>query len=178
MIAGLPRPGTNGTMVPLYQERSMPAVPRTQIRSFHLDAPRERVFPLFTARGERDWAPGWDPLILSGAEERGSAFQTRKQDGQTTTWIVIDYRPAEGRVSYARLAQGSNIGLVDVICTEPEDGGTDVSVAYTLTPLHEDAEAFVREFLDPPHYSRMIDEWQAATSAALARRAAEGGYGG
>jgi Polyketide cyclase / dehydrase and lipid transport len=147
----------------------MSHVPRTQMRSFHLDAPCERVFPLFTARGEREWAPGWDPVMLSGAEERGSAFQTRNHDGQATTWIVIDYRPSEGRVSYARLAHGSNIGLVDVICTEPTRGGTDVSVAYTLTALQQQAETFVDEFLDPRHYERMIGEWQAATSAALAR---------
>jgi hypothetical protein len=148
----------------------MPTPPRTQIRSFHLDAPRARVFPLFTARGERDWAPGWDPKVLSGAEERGSAFETRNHEGRTTVWVVIEYRPDEGRVSYARLAQDSNIGLVDVICTEPEGGGTDVSVAYTLTPLHAAGEAFVDEFLDPPCYARMIDEWRAATSAVLSRQ--------
>jgi Polyketide cyclase / dehydrase and lipid transport len=152
----------------------MSQAPRTQVRSFHLDAPRGRVFPLFTARGEREWAPGWDPVMLSGAEERGSSFQTRNDGGQATTWIVVDYRPSEGRVSYARLAHGSNIGLVDVICTEPARGGTDVSVAYTLTPLHPEAETFVEEFLDPRHYARMIDEWQAATSAALARVTAAG----
>jgi len=150
----------------------MPQASRTQMRSFHLDAPRGRVFPLFTARGEREWAPGWDPVMLSGAEERGSAFQTRNHQAHTTTWIVIDYRPSEGRVSYARLAHGSNIGLVDVICTESTQGGTDVSVAYTLTPLQPQAEAFVEEFLDPRQYERMIDEWQAATSAALERTAA------
>ena len=149
----------------------MPTIARTQSRSFHLDAPRARVFPLFTARGEREWAPGWDPVMLSGAEERGSAFQTRNRDGQETTWIVIDYRPAEGRASYARLAQGSNIGLVDVICTESV-GGTDVSVAYTLTPLHPGAESFVDDFLMPENYARMIDEWRAFTSAALARLSA------
>ena len=143
--------------------------PRSQIRSFHLDAPRERVLPLFTARGEREWVPGWDPSILSGAEERGSAFQTRNHDGRLTTWIVVDYRPSEGRVSYARLAEDSNIGLVDVICTEPAGGGTEVSVVYTLTPLHPEARAAVDEFLDARQYARMIDEWRAGTAAALAR---------
>jgi Polyketide cyclase / dehydrase and lipid transport len=150
----------------------MGTVPRSQIRSFRLDAPLERVLPLFTARGEREWAPGWDPLMLSGAEERGSAFQTRNPHGRLTTWIVIDYRPSEGRVSYARLAQDSNIGLVDVICTEPAGGGTEVSVAYTLTPLHPDADALVEEFLDPLRYEQMIDEWRAATEAVLAVGAA------
>lgn len=150
----------------------MSAYPRTQVRSFHLDAPRARVFPLFTARGERDWAPGWDPLILSGAEERGSAFQTRNQGGQTTTWIVVDYRPAAGRASYARLAESSNIGLVDVVCTDAPGGGTEVSVAYTLTPLNAQARAFVDEFLEPQQYERMIEEWRTATAAALAIGAA------
>jgi hypothetical protein len=149
----------------------MSALPRTQIRTFHLDAPRARVVPLFTARGEREWAPGWDPTILIGAEERGSAFQTCNREGQKTTWIVVDYRPSEGRASYARLAHDSNIGLVDVVCTEALGGGTDVSVRYTLTPLNAGADTFVSDFLDPQQYDQMIGEWQAATTAALARHA-------
>jgi hypothetical protein len=107
--------------------------------------------------------------MLSGAEQRGSAFQTRNGQGQTTTWIVIDYRPSEGHASYARLAQDSNIGLVDVVCSDSAAGGTEVSVRYTLTPLNAAAEAFVEEFLEPERYGRMIEEWREATSAALAR---------
>jgi hypothetical protein len=152
----------------LWSHPAMSEQPATQVRSFQLDAPLERVFPLFTAEGERKWAPGWEPLILSGAVERGSAFSTRGHSGIETTWIVADYRPAEGRVSYARLAQGSNIGLVDVTCTAAEGGGTVVSVRYTLTGVSEQGRAFVREFLEPAHYASMIEEWRVATSAALA----------
>jgi hypothetical protein len=146
----------------------MSAPPATQARSFRLEAPPARVFPLFTAEGERSWAPGWEPVILSGAVERGSAFATRSHTGIETTWIVADYRPAEGRVSYARLAQGSNIGLVDVTCTA-DGGGTMVTVRYTLTGLSDPGRAFVREFLEPERYSRMIEEWRVATSAALVK---------
>jgi hypothetical protein len=149
---------------------AMSAPPATHVRSFRLDAPLARVMPLFTAEGERSWAPGWEPVILSGDVERGSAFLTRAHTGIETTWIVTDYRPDEGRVSYARLAQGSNIGLVDVICTGAEEGGTVVSVRYTLTGVSEQGRAFVREFLEPEHYARMIEEWRVATSAALARK--------
>ena len=56
----------------LWSAAAMPATPASRMRTFHLDAPLTRVFPLFTARGERDWAPGWQPQILSGGEERGS----------------------------------------------------------------------------------------------------------
>jgi hypothetical protein len=148
----------------------MSAMPRSQIGSFHLDAPLARVMPLFTAQGEREWAAGWEPLMLSGAEERGSVFQTRNQEGRLTTWIVVDYRPSEGRASYARLAENSSIGLVDVVCSAAARGGTEVSVAYTLTPLNPGAAATVEEFLDARQYARMIEEWRAGTEAALARQ--------
>lgn len=153
----------------LWSPLAMSAPPATQVRSFHLDAPPARVFPLFTAAGERAWAPGWEPEMLSGDTARGSAFRTA-HGGRSTTWIVTDYRPDQGRASYARLAQDSNIGLVDVVCTAA-GGGTEVSVRYTLTALSAGGEAYVREFLAPERYSAMIEEWRAATSAALARQA-------
>jgi hypothetical protein len=134
---------------------------------FHLEAPVQRVFPLFTAEGERAWAPGWEPRILSGSKERGSAFITTAHDGGTVTWIVTDYRPAAGRVSYARLVQDSNIGIVDVICSTPAGGGTDISVRYTLTAFSEAGQSFVAEFLSEQHYKIMINEWRVATSKAL-----------
>ena len=140
-------------------------IPGTRVRSFHLDAPLARVFPLFTALGEKAWAEGWEPELLSGREERGSVFRTSHQ-GRQTTWIVVDYRPAEGRVSYARLAQDSNMGLVDVQCSAVS-GGTEVSVRYTLTGVNPQGQAFVAQFLDPGHYDHMIEEWRTAISKAL-----------
>lgn len=110
-----------------------------------------------------------DPVVLSGAGERGSAFRTRAADGRETVCTVIDFEPAQGRASYARLAQGSNICLVDVICTEPAGGGTDVSVRYTLTPLSTDGATFVENFLGARRYAAIIEEWRAATTAALTR---------
>jgi len=144
----------------------MPVLIPTMIGVFHLNAPVERVFPLFTAEGERAWAPGWEPRILSGSRERGSAFITSGHNGSTITWIVTDYRPAAGRVSYARLVQDSNIGIVDVTCTTA-GGGTDISVRYTLTAVSEGGQSFVAEFLSARHYTTMIEEWRVATSKAL-----------
>lgn len=147
----------------------MSNTPATQVRTFRLDAPVARVFPLFTALGERAWAQGWEPVLLSGQEERGSVFRT-VHGGRETNWIVVEYLPSEGRVSYVRLAEGSNMGLVDVQCSAAQSGGTEVSVRYTLTGLNAQGEAFVGEFLAPQHYSRMIEEWREATSKALAAR--------
>ena len=145
----------------------MSATPASQARSFHLDAPLAKVFPLFTPIGERSWVPGWEPTILSGCEERGTVFRTHAHGTPDTTWIVTEYRPLAGVVSYARLAQDSNIGLVDVICTEARSGGTNVNVRYTLTSLCESGQEFVNGFLSEDHYAKMIEEWRVATNAAL-----------
>jgi hypothetical protein len=146
----------------------MSKVPPSQVGSFHLDAPMAQVLPLFTPAGERAWMARWKPEMLSGSEERGSSFRTRADDGRETTWIVIDYRPAEGCISYARLTREISIGLVDVICSEPAAGGTDVSVRYTLTGVSWQGRAFVHEFLGKDRYRSMLGEWQTALSAALA----------
>jgi hypothetical protein len=146
----------------------MSAPAATQVRSFHLDAPVTTVFPLFTAQGERRWVPGWEPTIVSGAEERGSVFLTQTHEGRAVTWIVVDYRPAEGRVSYARWVEGSNVGLVDVTCEPAATGGTRVSVRYTLTGLGHEGSKFVRDFLTEERYAGMIEQWRAATSATVA----------
>jgi hypothetical protein len=146
----------------------MAKTPATQVRSFRLEAPVARVFPLFTALGERAWAQGWEPELLSGREERGSVFRTT-HGGRETTWIVVAYLPSEGHVSYACLAQGSSMGLVDVQCSAAAGGGTEVSVRYTLTGLNAPGQKFVNEFLDAGHYSRMIQEWRAAIRQALGR---------
>lgn len=146
---------------------AMASEPHSNTRRFHLDAPCARVFPLFTAVGEKQWAEGWDPKLLSGGERRGSAFQTRHSDGQVTTWIVAEYDPVAGRVSYARLAEGSNIGLVDVRCTKDGDGSA-IDVTYTLTGLNPKGDAAAATFTAQAHYTAMIDEWRHALMKALA----------
>jgi hypothetical protein len=148
------------------------STPVTQVGTFHLDAPLSRVIPMFTALGERNWAPGWEPRILSGETERGTVFVTRGHNGTVTTWIVTDYRPDVGRVSYARFAEGVNVGLVDVDCVAVPRGGTDCTVRYTLTGVDAPGEQFVGHFLESSRYAQMMVEWQAAIDSALRRAAA------
>jgi len=140
--------------------------PLSQTRSFQVPAPCARLMTLFTAQGERAWAPGWDPEILSGDTARGSVFRTRTPERETV-WAVSEYRPEQGRVSYVRIAQGSNMGLVDVSCRDVPAGGSEVTVTYTLTGLTPDGEAFVREFLDPKRYDDFIGEWRDAIATHL-----------
>lgn len=147
----------------------MAAAPLSNMRSFKLEAPCARVFPLFTAEGEKAWAPGWNPEMLSGDTARGSVFRTENHEHETV-WIVVDYQPALYRAAYARIAQGSNMGLVDVICRGQPGGSSEVSVRYTLTGLNDEGAAFVRKFLSDAHYTHFIGEWHTALSAVLKKR--------
>jgi hypothetical protein len=146
---------------------AMASEPLSNSRHFHLDAPCAQVFPLLTARGEKAWAPGWNPEMLSGDTARGSVFRTHHAESETV-WIVTDYQPEHYKASYARLVQGSNMGLVDVACNE-DSGGSSVTVRYTLTGLSKEGSAFVREFLSDPQYTRFIEEWRTTISAALSK---------
>jgi len=153
----------------VWSATSMAYSPLSNSRDFHLAASCTRVFPLFTAEGERTWAPGWNPEMLSGDTERGSVFRTVGHDGgRETVWIVTGYEPHRYRVSYARLVQDSNIGLVDVTCHGSPDGAR-ITVTYTLTGLNKDGDAFVREFLSDAHYERFIEEWRVALSNVLGK---------
>ncbi len=119
---------------------------------------------MFTAQGERKWAPGWDPEILSGDTQRGSVFRTRAH-GHETTWIVTDYRTDEGRASYARMVDGRDMGLVDV-SVRADGRGSAVTVTYTMTALNRASAAYVAEFLAAAHFATFIEEWRAALEAS------------
>jgi hypothetical protein len=144
---------------------AMTAEPQSRSGTFHLDATPTRLLPLFTAAGERAWAPGWEPEMLSGDVARGSVFRTRAH-GHTTVWIVTDYDAHAGRVSYARQVESLNMGLVDVALT-PDGAGTRVEVRYTLTPLSDEGAKAAAEFLAPEHYAAFVREWRDAIAPLL-----------
>jgi hypothetical protein len=132
----------------------------THSGSLHVDAPPEHAFPLFTAPGERLWAPGWDPVILSGGDglERGSVWLTAHGDEQTI-WFVADYDPESFHAHYARITPTSRAGSVEVFVRSDGDGGSDVTVTYDLTALNEAGNRELAGF-DGEHYAHMLMEWE------------------
>ena len=103
----------------LWGSIAMSATPVSQTRSFLLRVSCERALPMFTPLGERAWAPGWNPEILSGEKERGSVFRTGHPNGTEAIWIVTDYDPVQHQVAYARLVDGSNMGLGRCVAPRP-----------------------------------------------------------
>jgi hypothetical protein len=143
----------------------VPAAPRSRRASFLLARSRADAMPLFTADGERSWAAGWDPDVVSGDTAPGSVFRTRGHDGAESVWIVVDYSVERGLARYARVS-ASNAALIDVDCTARGAAQCEVGVRYTLTALNDDGAAFVERFLEPGHYDGFIAEWARAIARA------------
>ena len=129
--------------------------------------PRE-AFRLFTPRGERDWAHGWEPRFPAAAPddtEPGTVFETAAH-GQHTTWLVTEREPGS-RIGYARVSPGHQAGTVTVRLTAAGDG-SEVEVTYLLTALSEAARPQLADFADG--YAAYLRSWQDAIAALIATR--------
>ncbi|MBV9281050.1 MAG: SRPBCC family protein, partial [Chloroflexi bacterium] len=112
----------------------------TRTASIRLNGSPDRVFPLFTPLGERQWAEGWEPIPIypaSGEAEPGAVFSTRHGDGPPTIWTVTVFDPHARRISYVRVAPGSLHVAVDVRCVADGPNGTHATVTYTYTGLSD-----------------------------------------
>jgi hypothetical protein len=140
--------------------------------TIEIDHPIDRVFPLFTPKGEEGWAPGWAPEYLhpaDGATCEGMVFRTFHDD-ETTLWGCVLWRPEAHHVRYARVTPSSRFGFVDVACRAIGPDRTEVAVGYDLTALTAAGETFLVDF-DEAHFAAMIDGWRTEIEAAFARAA-------
>ena len=130
--------------------------------SFTLPAPIEQVRPLFTAEGERAWAPGWDPEWADAEHlhEVGEVWST--SGPPATTWITV--QTDDEVVRYARVAHGDSAGIVSVSFQAVPDG-TRVTVGYDLSPLSEEGAVRLTSF--EASYDDMLEHWRLHTLAAL-----------
>jgi hypothetical protein len=128
--------------------------------AFVLAAPIENVMPLFTAEGERAWAPGWDPSYAdSSVHGVGQVWTTAAPD---TFWVTV--QADDACVRYARVAPGFSAGIVTVTC-RPTAEGTEVTTAYDMSALSPAGEERLTEFASS--YDEMLEHWRVHTSSVL-----------
>ena len=126
--------------------------------------PPVEAFWLFTPRGEREWAQGWDPLFpvpCPDDAEPGTVFVTDAH-GQRTTWVVTD-RQSPTRISYASV-RPERAGTVTVTVNS-RDEQSEVEVVYDLTSLTTAANAELERFADG--YVAFLQSWEHHIVAAL-----------
>jgi hypothetical protein len=133
--------------------------------SLSVPLPVSEAFQLFTARGERDWVDGWEPVFPTPVADDaavGTVFQT-DHGGQPATWVVVD-RDGDRRIRYARVAAKRDAGTVEVRLV-PAGRHTEVTVTYRLTALTPDSGKWLRDFA--AHYPEMMQSWESAIAKSL-----------
>ena len=128
----------------------------------NVNRPQATTLALFTADGERAWAPGWDPVFPARerTEGAGAVFVTAHAE-QTTTWVMVDQD--EHGVRYARFTSGATAGTVAVTVLAATSTSTRVRVSYDLTALSPDGARWLETFADD--FVAYIAHWEAAISA-------------
>ena len=130
---------------------------------FTVPLARNAAWELFTASGERRWAPGWEPHFPGGDDDRtpGTVFVTTHGTLETT-WVVTACLPGE-RVAYARVSSEGTAGTVEVACDAAGADTTRVTVTYRLTALTAAGQHHLTRFSDT--FDHEIDGWRAAIVA-------------
>ncbi len=139
--------------------------------SFELSIPAEQAFPLFTALGEKQWVPGWQPDLIypaSGELEEDQVFFTG-QGQERTFWYVAHLDADRFEVDYIRATVTSRVARVQVRL-QPNDQGCSVEVTYRWTAITESGWAEIQKAAD--EYDDMMVEWKRLLEVWLARQAA------
>lgn len=137
----------------------MPNLRSVQSGSIHVPLPPERAFDLFTAEGERLWAPGWDPRVLSE-----SVFLTG-HGGEETIWTIIEADRETWRLCYARVSPGVRAGIVRVHLST-DGSGSRVEVSYDMTALGPRGEDAVTK-MDRDGFAAMLSDWERLIGDAI-----------
>lgn len=130
--------------------------------SFVLAGTLGAVRPLFSAEGERQWAPGWEPVWADEAHEHGVGEVWTTAGPPSTIWVTVD--ASADHVRYTRVALGQSAGLLTVTCTENGEH-TTVTVDYDLSALSEVGADWLEHFA--AGYDDMLAHWQHHMSRAL-----------
>ncbi len=135
---------------------------------FQVPLPPDEAFPLFTPRGEREWAPHWDPQFPARVDDDsqpGTVFTVLLGDSPST-WIVTHSDPGR-EIQYARVIPERSAALVTASCA-PSGPGTTVTVTYEVTALSAQGEEALLELADG--FVEYIAGWEAAILEVCRRR--------
>ena len=131
-----------------------------------VNLPPANAFHLFTARGEQNWAPDWEPHFPTSVVDDstpGTVFETDNH-AQTTTWVVVDANPGRS-IRYVRVTPHIDATIITVNLQDTA-GHSTVTVTYDRTSLSADADRYVHDFAT--NYPTFLQSWQDAIAAHLA----------
>jgi hypothetical protein len=148
--------------------------PATHVRSefeFTVDAPRDRVAPLFGADAERAWGgASWNPVFVypSPARDAFGMVFTVEHGGHKSVWVNTAFDLAKGHVQYVSVIPGALATLIDIDIVPADARTTAVRVVYERTALVPEAEAHVKQLAAEDKEAGEV--WRSAIERALTGR--------
>jgi len=127
----------------------------SQTGELQLHGAVEKVFSLFTPKGDLLWIPTWKytPLLpADGATEENMVFRT---DDGSTTWTLAQFDPP--RRSVYVLINADLVGRIEVTCRAASPNETDMRITYTWTALTDKG---AKSFATAEHFQARMDSWK------------------
>jgi len=130
---------------------------------FQISQPVEKLFPLFSAEGEKRWVPGWDYKNVMGGTvlHEDYIFVTGNHDhtASDAIWLVKRHDPDSHYVEFYKVEPEEKVGIISVKCNPISSSETNVSVSYEYIALNEKGRRFVANFTSD-EYRDFIGEWK------------------
>lgn len=135
-----------------------------------IEAPPERVFPLYCPVREADWVAGWDPSVVytnSGLVEKDCVFTTKHEDrGVESTWVVTEYDTDAFFVQMVKFTPGVTVCRLEIRLAPAGPQKTSAAVTYCHTSLGPEGDAFLEGFTEE-FYGGFMREWERAMNHYL-----------
>lgn len=129
------------------------------------------VFPLFGPLREREWAQGWNPLVVWPPDEvvrTRMVFVVRPSHshGQDTTWVVSRYDEDEALIEYS-VFSSETVRWILIRCRPTEGGNaTQAEITYSYVGTSDQACARNQQDLEAK-FRHGLKDWEHAINHYL-----------
>ncbi len=136
-----------------------------------LNAPLEKVFPLFGPIKEMEWAAGWQPEIIYSQADNIEAYMVFKTKSHghgepDYIWTVSRYAPAEALIEYT-IFTPNRLWRITVQCRKAAAAQTtQADITYTYTALNELGAAINQKAIEAM-YAHNLKDWEEAINFYL-----------
>lgn len=138
--------------------------------TIQIHSPVDNVFPLFGPVREKDWAHGWDPLILFPKDSLVAKHMVFRTQGglhgskETYTWTIVNYEPQKYFIEYL-VSASERLWFISISCT-PDNNTTSATITYSYTGFTAAAIGKNKRSIEEMFASNLKD-WEQALNDYL-----------
>ena len=132
-------------------------------KRIRINEPIRKLFPLFSAEGEKLWVPGWDYENVMGSNElhEDYIFLTQNHDHahSEAIWLIKRYDSETHYIEFYKVEPEIKVGVISVQCFEIEEAETEIEIVYKYIGISDRGNEFIEGF-SKEAYAEFIGEWE------------------